>query len=136
LKQYFIKIGRQFIPVDEKVYRAYYQPVWREEKRAEVREEKEISYDFMAENGIEPEDKNRERVDTIVTERLFTEKYSEYLHSALRELDEDEKFLIDEIFFKGISERELSGETGIPRKTIAYRREKILEKLKKIIEKF
>lgn len=37
-------------------------------------------------------------------------------------LSEKEKWLIDELFFCGKSERELSIETGIPRRTVGYRK--------------
>ena len=134
LNEYYIKIKGIKIPVSEEIYKAYKRPVWREKKRRIIRTEREISYDFMTEIGREPEDKTQERIDKIVVDKLFSEIISKKLYRALDELDEDEKLLIDEIYFKNKSERKISDIFAIPRKTIAYRKAKILEKLKEIIE--
>jgi hypothetical protein len=57
------------------------------------------------------------------------------LSKALEELTEDERFLVNELFYNGKSERELSKETCVPRKTLAYRRTKVLKKLRRLIDK-
>ena len=136
MKQYYIKIKGEPIPVTEKIYRAYKRPVWREKKNKEVRAEREVSYDVMVEIGREPEDKSQERVDKIVVEKLFLEKYSKLLPKALAELDEDEKFLIDEIYFKKQTERDISDMIGISCVAVHKRKKKILKKLKIFLEKF
>jgi DNA-directed RNA polymerase specialized sigma subunit len=43
--------------------------------------------------------------------------------------------LIDEFFYQEKSEREIAEETDTPRNTLVYRKNKILDKLKKLIEK-
>jgi len=136
LKQYYIKIKGEPIPVTEKIYRAYKRPVWREKKNKEVRAEREISYDVMIEIGREPEDKSQERIDKIVVDKLFSEFISKKLYEALDELDEDERFLIDERFFKNKSERQIGIETGIAQTTINYQKNKILKKLCEKIKNF
>ena len=135
LNEYYIKIKGIKIPVSEEIYKAYKRPVWREEKNKEVRAEREVSYDLMTEIGREPEDKSQERIDKIVVEKLFLEKYLKLLHKVLDELDDDEKLLIDEIFFKDKSERTIEAETGVAQTTINYRKNKILKKLYEKIKK-
>ena len=54
---------------------------------------------------------------------------------CVRMLDEPDRSLIVELYLRGKSERQLSAETGIPRMTIHDRRDKILRKLKKMMEK-
>jgi len=50
---------------------------------------------------------------------------------AIMTLDEEEKWLIQELFFCGKSQRKLSKETGIPLMTITNRKKRVLKKLKK-----
>ena len=58
----------------------------------------------------------------------------EELYRSLDRLNNRERELIDALFFsndgRGMSEREYAKLSGIPRKTIAYQKKKILEKLK------
>ena len=131
MKQYYIKIKGKKIPVTEEVYRAYMRPVWREQKRMKIYAEIEISYDCMVENGAEPEDTTQEDIDKIVVDKLFSELISEKLHEALDEFDDGEKFLIEQIYFKNKSERDIEAETGIAQTTINYQKNKILKKLYK-----
>lgn len=57
------------------------------------------------------------------------------LRSALQELEPEEADLIHALFYKGLSERQLSKKTGIPQRTIHDRKRKILAKLHKLLEK-
>lgn len=55
------------------------------------------------------------------------------LKHALRQLDPGEWELIHALFYDGISERQLSAKTGMPQKTINYRKKKVLLMLRKKI---
>ncbi|MDA8229552.1 MAG: hypothetical protein M0T74_17990 [Desulfitobacterium hafniense] len=59
----------------------------------------------------------------------------EKMLDSLKLLAPEEQDLIEELFFKGKSERQVSVETGIPYMTIHDRKVKILGKLKKLLEK-
>ena len=131
-RQYHIKINGELIPVSEAVYRAYQQPKWREKKQKYVRNGLECSFNVMLENGLEHKiDPTQPCMDEIVAEKLLFEALLE----AIAALDDDERNLIYALFYKGKSERSYSEETGVPRKTLAYRRDKVLEKMRRIIEK-
>jgi len=96
-KEYHIKLNGELIPVTEEVYRAYQQPKWREKKRAKVREEKDVSLDAMLEKGnLMLLDLGQAHVDDVVADKLLLDE----LLSALAELNNDERSLIDEIFYK------------------------------------
>jgi len=62
----------------------------------------------------------------------------EQLNMALAELTEEERCLIEEIFFsqngEGKTEREAAGSLGIPQKTLNERKNRALTKLRKILE--
>ena len=118
------------VPVSEEVYRAYYRPVWREAKQKDVRGDNEYSLDALEESGFEAVSQDA-LVDEIVADKLLLDE----LYAALAELTDDERFLIDQFFYKEKSEREISKETNTPRNTLVYRKNRLLAKLKKLIEK-
>lgn len=60
----------------------------------------------------------------------------QHLHRALSLLSEDERLLIEQIFFEERTEREIAAETGIYHNAVHKRKERILSKLKKILENF
>ena len=115
------------VPVSEEVYRAYYRPVWREAKRKEVRDDTEYSLDALEESGFEAADSAL--VDDIVADKLLLDE----LYAALDELTDDERSLIDALFYKERSERNVAAERGVQRNTVVYHRNKILDKLRKIL---
>ena len=128
-KTFYIQIGDEKIPVTEDVYYAYKRPTWREAKRRTVRNDTEYSLNALEEDGFEAVS-GEALIDEIVADNLLLEQ----LFAALAELSGDERGLIDALFFEEKSEREVSRETGVPRKTLAYRRDKILAKLKKLLD--
>ena len=56
------------------------------------------------------------------------------LHRALLQLEDDELELIEALYFKELSERQMSLQTGIPQKTINDRKRKIVAKLNKFFK--
>ena len=73
---------------------------------------------------------DKKLVEQIVEDKLLLEM----LLKALETLTEDEMFLIDEIYFRGKSEREVSDKLKIPKTNVHRLKEKILKKLKKKIK--
>ena len=68
-------------------------------------------------------------VEEIVMDKLLLDE----LHAVLERLTDDERSLIDALFFRGISERELSRESGIARPTIYSRKNAVLKKLNNLL---
>lgn len=71
-----------------------------------------------------------ESVEDAAVKAVMIEK----MLDSLKLLAPEEQDLIEELFFKGKSERQVSVETGIPYMTIHDRKVKILGKLKKLLE--
>lgn len=61
---------------------------------------------------------------------------SQQLHKALSMLSKDERILMEQIFFEGRTERELAAEYQISQKGINKRRQRILERLRELLENF
>lgn len=82
----------------------------------------------MTQNGIENLDWNQYQLtEQIVEDRLMLE----LLMSALADLTEDERELINEIYFQEKTEREIARRKAVSNGAIHKRKEKILKKLKK-----
>ena len=73
-----------------------------------------------------------ESVEETVLRRLRYEQ----LHKAISLLSDDERELVDRLFFQGQTEREAAAEMGIYRNAVHKRKNRILEKLKSFLEKF
>lgn len=76
-------------------------------------------------------DQNQISTEEQVELKLMIEK----LRVCLDLLSEEERRLIKELFYNKLSERELSRKTGIHNMTIHNRKVRVLEKLKKLLEK-
>ena len=91
---------------------------------------REDSYDRLMEEDRQfaADDENVEdtAVKTLMIEKML---------DCLKLLTPEERLLITGLFFNGKSERQLAKQTGVPQKTINDRKNKILGKLKKLMEK-
>lgn len=74
--------------------------------------------------------KETESVEEIVLRRLSYEQ----LHKALSLLSDDERELIDRLFFKDQTVRKVAMDMGIYPNAVHKRKNRILEKLKKILK--
>ena len=118
-KEYNIKLpDGAIVPVAEEVYRAYKRPQWREAKKKKSK--REISFENFNDVHTLSDEK---LVEQIVEDKLLLEM----LLKALETLTEEERFLIDEIYYQEKTEREISKESRIPQQTINSRKKKIIE---------
>ena len=92
---------------------------------------REDSYERLLEEHNLPADEQAD-VESIVLSKIVREQ----LHEAIRNLEEEERYLIFQLFFQERSERDMAAELGISQKAVNKRRHKILKKLKKFIENF
>ncbi len=128
-KEYFIELNGRHISVSKEVYDAFKRPAWKERKRRQVRGEKELSLEAFADAGFEIPS-GETLVDEIVEDKLLLDMLSK----ALSELTEDERFLIDALFYKNRSEREVAASSCISQQAVNKRKRKILTKLRDILE--
>ena len=74
------------------------------------------------------------QIDKQSDEERLNQLYRKYqIDRALAKLTVQERYLIEEIYFNGCSERVLAEKIGIPEKTLNNHKHKILQKLKKIM---
>lgn len=101
-----------------------------EAQQIQVIPSREDSYERLLEEHNLPADEQTD-IETIVLSKMMRQQ----LHEAIRSLQEEERYLIIQLFYAERSERELAAELGLSQKAINKRRHKILEKMKKILEK-
>ena len=70
--------------------------------------------------------------DNCVEEQIIQKLEQEQLHKAIMELSREEKWLIQELYFEERTERDVAAELGLSQKAVNKRRQKILEKLRKL----
>lgn len=129
----FLPMYGMIMEVDEDFYKDYYRQKDRDEYLSWRTKNKDISYsDYDTEefNGedllVDPD----EDVEKQVVDKLMAEQ----IRRVVSLLPSEERELIEALFFKGYSERQWSKISGIPQRTICYRKNVILQKLKKILK--
>ena len=120
------------------VSQEFYQDYHREKNRLQYLErlDAEFSIDY---NFFDTDEFNGEELlidyDEDVVEQVTTKLMIEKLRTVLPLLTEDEKLLINQIFFEEKSERTLALEYGVSQVAIHKKKERILKKLKNFLEK-
>lgn len=130
----FIPLHGMLMEVTEETYRNFYKSK-RRQKYIDERsaENNDFSYDMLTTDDFNGEDiliDTSQEIDEAVIHKIMLDK----LHDSLVLLSDDEQKLINALFYRNLSEREWSAETGIPQKTINDRKRRILIKLKKLLE--
>lgn len=132
-KKYTIVVKRQRVEVSEAVYRAYHKEREAERYKNKLIRQNELSLERFREDGVNV-DYLIVRVHPDILDRLIHQDQLGALWIALQSLPEDERSLIDELFFNEKSERTLAAELDIPRMTLSDKKNRILRKLKKLLE--
>lgn len=134
MKEYKIRVKNEIVTVSKEIYTVYYKMRRRERYIEETSIKNNLSYDQLVELDYPIEQKMCDQqllVEDVIIEKIMLEK----LMLALEELTDCERLIINELFFNGKSERELADYMKLPRTTLQSRKNSIISKLKKIIEK-
>ena len=132
-KEYFLYVKGKEVKVSEEIYKTYWK-ITEHEKYL-------IKKDWK--NNVIPFsvlDYDGHFVDNIVDESIDIEKIIEVkmqieeLNKALNSLTEEERDIITAIFFREESLRSIGERKNISYQAIGKRRDKILEKLRKLLE--
>ena len=132
-REYFIYVKGKAVPVSEEVYKAY----WKITEHEKYLQRKDWKYDVIPFSAM---DYDGHFVDNITDERIDIEKIIEVkmqieeLNKALATLTKKERELIEAIFYKEESLRAIGKKEKVSYQAIGKRRDKILEKLRKLLE--
>ena len=132
-KEYHIYVRGKAVPVSEEVYKAY----WKITEHEKYLQRKDWKYDVIPFSAL---DNDGHFVDNIIDERIDLERIVEVkmqieeLNKALAALTKKERELIEAIFYKEESLRSIGKKEKVSYQAIGKRRDKILEKLRKLLE--
>ena len=132
-KEYFIFINGEKVVVSKEVYQAYWQHTNREKYLERLdRQNKLLFFSEADHDGNFVDNLQDKSVD--VEKLVETKEAIEELHLALSGLNEEEREIIDALFFREESTRNLAEKQGNHKTSIIRKRDRILEKLKRILE--
>ena len=132
-KDYYLYVKGKAVKVSEEVYKAY----WKITEHEKYLQRKDWKYGVIPFSTL---DYDGHFVDNIIDERIDLEKIVkvkmqiEELNKALATLTEEERDIITTIFFREESLRSIGERKNRSYQAIGKRRDKILEKLRKLLE--
>lgn len=153
-KEFYIETNGERIQVTEEVYRAFYRPVWTENKRegrnrrcrlpngvrctqkcsecTKMKDGSNLSLDSLSEDaGFEPQS------DYDAAAIYEKQELLEQLHKVLDELEDIDRNIVKLKFFEGMSEREIATVVGFKsHKSVSKRLKKALAELKEKLKDF
>ena len=131
-RAYFINLGHSVMETDEENYRAFYKERRREKYIIEEAiKNGEVSLDALDNTNFDENAEDAFAIDDSepLDEKIMRKIMIERLPEAISILNDEEKDLVRQLYFKNMSERQISSLTGVPQKTINNRRKRILRKL-------
>ena len=146
-RDFYLYINGQPVPVSEEVDREYYRAEDKERyfmgrlKKGHTKvnpETKEIRYIPSRELSYEQlveQDWQFAAAGDSVEDRAVRADMLEKLQDVLQSLSAEEMTLLNELFYLEKTEREVAGLYAVSQNTIHYRKNRILDKLKKMMEK-
>ena len=132
-KDYYLYVKGKAVKVSEEVYKAY----WKITEHEKYLQRKDWKYDVIPFSAM---DYDGHFVDNIIDERIDLEKIVEVkmqieeLNKALATLTKKERELMEAIFYREESLRSIGKKEEVSYQAIGKRRDKILEKLRKLLE--
>lgn len=129
-EKYIIRVQGKLVEVTEEVYRAYHGM---ERHTLTLEEKDERNGKTLYSNLDTAKTLGKEMIPDLdavsVEDAAIALILREQLWGALALLPLPERKLIDDIYFKGFSERQVSKQSGVPYMTVHNRKVKILKKL-------
>lgn len=131
MREYTLIVKGRRIPVTQAVYKAYYQEYEHERYLKKKSVAHEHSLEQLVEAGVSI-DFYCSDSQTPVEDQLVTAEQDRHLHECLSMLSVEEQVIIIGVFFCDQSAKQLAGRLGISVSAVNYRKQKALQKLKKL----
>ncbi|HGH7602123.1 TPA: sigma factor-like helix-turn-helix DNA-binding protein [Streptococcus pyogenes] len=133
-KGHYLYVNGQKVKVSEDVYKVY----WREREHEKYLEQVDKKNHLLFFSSL---DHDGHFVDNIVDESVDVEKIVETqmmieaLRDAISKLNDEERDIIDRLYFNDETLTGVARVKGVTYQSIQWRKDRILRKLKKILEK-
>ena len=129
---YVITVDGVDVEVPIEVYQAYAQADRKERYGYEREDGLLLSLDRLTEDGMHLSYLTGQHVESAEDTAIRDLMIKQVMDAVLL-LSEEERELIDQLFFQDTSARELARTIGVYHRTIIYRRDKVLEKLRRLM---
>ena len=132
-KEYYLYVGGRKIKVSEQIYKVYWQEREHEKYLEQVDKKNHLLFfSFLNQYGNFEDNLEDKNVD--VEKVVATQIMIEALRNAMSKLNEEEREIIERLYFNDETLRAVAKTQNISHPALIKRRDKILEKLKKFIE--
>lgn len=134
-KEYFLFVNGKKVKVTEKVYKSYWQEKNHENYLKQVDRDNHLllfssfDYDGHFEESIVDEDIDVEKI-------VQTQMMIEAVRNALSKLNTEEREIIEKLYYDDESIRSVAKINNISHSALMNKRNKILDKLKKLLKDF
>ena len=131
-KEYYLYVKGKAVPVSEEVYKAY----WKITEHEKYLQRKDWKHKVIPFSALDHDGHFVDNIiDEIDLEKIVEVKMQiEELNKALATLTKEERELMEVIFYREESLRSISRKEKVTHQAIIGRRDRILEKLRKILE--
>lgn len=130
---YTIVVKKVRVEVSREVYQAYHKAREAERYQNKVIHQIEMSLERFQEEGVNAE-YQAVRFAPGIEEDMIRAEDTCRLYAALEQLSLEERLLINELFFEGVTEGELAARLDISQQAVSKRKKRLLKKLREIIQ--
>ncbi|MEA5003848.1 hypothetical protein SDC9_197832 [bioreactor metagenome] len=130
--RYVITVDGVDVEVPREVHQAYAQADRKERYGYEREDGLHLSLDRMVDDGMHLSYLTGQHVEPA-EDAAIRDLMIEQMMDVMLLLSEEDRELIDQLFFENISAREVARTIGVYHRTIIYRRDKVLEKLRRLM---
>lgn len=127
-----IRIGSHMFTVTGDEYAQYYAVIERQKYIRKEEKNKKISFEKAIVDRL-PLDTLSGTPDVIIEDEAIKNVLIQQMFSAIEELCEQDRFIIEQLFLENCSLRVLSNKTGIPVMTLHDKRNRALNRIKKLM---
>ena len=133
-KEYYLYVNGQKVKVSEEIYKVY----WREKEHEKYLEQVDRKNHLLFFSSL---DQDGHFAETLVDESVDVEKIVETqmmieaVRNAISRLNVEERDIIERLYFNDETLSSVARDKGVTYQTIQWRKDRILRKLKEILEK-
>ena len=133
-KEFYLYVNGQKVKVSEDIYKVY----WRERENEKYLEQVDRKNHLLFFSSL---DQDGHFAETLVDESVDVEKIVETqmmieaVRNAISKLNAEERDIIERLYFNDETLSSVARDKGVTYQTIQWRKDRILRKLKEILEK-
>lgn len=131
-KEYYIYVQGEQIAVSHDIYKAYYKEYDHESYLDKRSRKREISFDLLQEQGCAI--KYTAMSNHSLEDWMMEQERIVHLYEALGQLDAEERWLVEKLYFNEYPEKRVAFILGVSRQAVNKRKQKILQKLRDILK--